>query len=153
MPCTEQELERFRRYRERHPDRVRKASRESMRRVRADPERREKWLIKKRAWTAANREKCRLSGRKALCKKHGITLEVYDYLFHRQNGLCAICHNPEREKRGNFAIDHNHRCCPGLYGCGVCVRGLLCHKCNQALGCLRENPEIIYRAYEYITTI
>ncbi len=30
------------------------------------------------------------------------------------------------------------------------VRGLLCHNCNRAIGLLREDPERLRRAIEYL---
>lgn len=57
----------------------------------------------------------------------------YNKMFKRQNGLCAICGLPEITKRENttkkLAIDHSHNTNK--------VRGLLCYKCNLALGLLK----------------
>lgn len=50
------------------------------------------------------------------------------------DGLCPICELWEAD-----AVDHDHNCCgsprPGTknrtrYGCGKCVRGLVCSGCN-----------------------
>jgi len=50
----------------------------------------------------------------------------------KQKNLCAICGLPETDYQQygvkNLAIDHNHRTKK--------VRGLLCSKCNRALGLL-----------------
>jgi hypothetical protein len=39
-----------------------------------------------------------------------------------------------RAARGNVHVDHDHRCCPGDYSCGRCVRGLTHEACNRRLG-------------------
>jgi len=110
----------------------------------------EEWLNKKRKWNAANRDKCYLYSRRVLCKKHGITIEIYEELLRRQGGVCAICKNPESERKGKLSIDHDHKCCQGKQSCGKCIRGLLCTKCNQAIGCFNESRETIVAALNYI---
>ena len=57
---------------------------------------------------------------------HGLSVEQYDKMFEEQNGLCKICGLPEINRR--LAVDHNHN--TGK------IRGLLCTKCNNAIGCL-----------------
>ena len=136
------------RWRLRHPKQSRENSRLSE--LRRRTLRRDDWLACKRRWNSANPESVQLSYRKTLCKKHGITLKDYDSMWFLQGGVCAICKNVEKEKRGRLHIDHDHKCCPGRHSCGKCIRGLLCSKCNQALGCFREDRCIILRALEYI---
>ena len=77
-------------------------------------------------------------------KSHGLTIEAHQSLFEAQNGVCAICKlsegalNPNTGLPRHLSIDHDHRCCPGRSSCGKCVRGLLCHKCNSALGVIES---------------
>ncbi|MCK5612564.1 endonuclease VII domain-containing protein [Candidatus Pacearchaeota archaeon] len=82
-----------------------------------------------------------------LKKKYGIVIEEYNIMFESQGGVCLICGCSETVKRNdkikNLAVDHNH-----VTGK---VRGLLCQKCNQALGLLGENPVVIKSLLEYIT--
>lgn len=66
-----------------------------------------------------------------LKKKYGITLLQYEQLLVSQNGLCAICKLPPIEKR--LAVDHCHTTKK--------IRGLLCFRCNLALGYLKDNIE------------
>lgn len=87
-------------------------------------------------------------------KAHGLTLEKYANMLNEQNNVCAICKKPEIAKNRytgeprNMAIDHDHACCPGAHSCGKCVRGLLCHKCNSALGVIESVGSIdAFKAY------
>lgn len=64
---------------------------------------------------------------------YGITQEKYNELLLKQNGLCAICNEPEiipsAHKDGSIrrlAVDHCHNSNE--------VRGLLCNGCNTGLG-------------------
>lgn len=137
-----------RHWRERHPERSREASRNSERRRRT--ERREEWIATKRKWNAANRERTVLYARRALCKKHGISTEHYEAVFAAQGGMCGICGKQEEEAGRMFCIDHDHGCCPGLYGCNKCFRGIICSKCNQGMGCLQESAKIMLAAIAYL---
>lgn len=40
-----------------------------------------------------------------------------------------------------LVVDHDHRCCPDMRSCGLCVRGLLCAHCNWAAGSIGDDPE------------
>jgi len=52
-----------------------------------------------------------------------------------------MCHEPFEEDQPIF-IDHDHACCPDeKSSCGKFVRGLLCLRCDTALG-------VIERMYE-----
>lgn len=61
-----------------------------------------------------------------------------------QGGVCAICRSddPAAPKGGAFAVDHDHA--TGR------VRGLLCQKCNTALGGFRDNPKFLLAAIKYL---
>lgn len=92
-------------------------------------------------------EKCKSRHRGCRLKRqYKITLKQYDAMFISQGGACSICGCPETIKLKNIvkrlSVDHNH-----ITGK---VRGLLCHKCNQALGLLGENPVVIKSLLEYI---
>lgn len=83
-----------------------------------------------------------------LKRKFGITLAQYDDMFAEQQGLCAICQNPEvdvdaRTGRLRYlAIDHCHA--------SGSVRGLLCRRCNTALGLLEDDRERIRKMLDYL---
>lgn len=69
--------------------------------------------------------------------------EDYLAMLERQGGVCAICHQPETEKRQRcLNVDHDH-----VTGK---VRGLLCSNCNHALGQFDDNPETIRKAIAYL---
>jgi adenine-specific DNA methylase len=78
--------------------------------------------------------------RRANLKKHGVTADVYDAMLVAQGGVCAICGRaPERRR---LSIDHDHK--TGK------VRGLLCDKCNPALGSFEEDVGRLARAIQYL---
>lgn len=79
---------------------------------------------------------------------HGLTVERYENLLAKQGGVCAICKSPP--KQNALHIDHDHKCCPGTYSCGKCVRGLLCPTCNAHRVSMLEDNEMLGRGLEYM---
>ena len=52
----------------------------------------------------------------------------------RKKYACGMCHEPFEEGQ-RIHVDHDHACCSDkCRSCGECIRGLLCHVCNIALG-------------------
>lgn len=100
-------------------------------------------VAQNRIWRAANPEKVRAQKLKF---NFGVTGEQYSELFAKQNGLCAVCKQPEKAVRGGavkwLAVDHAH-------DTGE-VRALLCQSCNIALGLLNEDPERLLAARDYL---
>jgi hypothetical protein len=80
--------------------------------------------------------------RAALKKRYGMTLDDYNALLRAQNGTCAICFGPPRGRK-RFHVDHDH--------VTNAVRGLLCWRCNAALGNLDENITVLARMIAYLT--
>ena len=78
----------------------------------------------------------RLSRKQSLRSKYGISLEEYDRMHASQEGVCAICLRPEtvfsHGKIKPLSVDHNHST--------RAVRGLLCVRCNSAVGYLQDDP-------------
>lgn len=72
--------------------------------------------------------------------RFGITLNDYNEMFTKQGGACAICFEPPKAKR--LHVDHDHTTKK--------VRGLLCGKCNQALGLFRERESVMLAAIDYL---
>ena len=81
------------------------------------------------------------------CKTHGITTDAYNAMLAAQNGVCAICKNPEvRRTKGTLwrlSIDHCHT--TGK------IRGLLCGNCNQTIGLLKEQINTLREMINYLT--
>jgi len=77
------------------------------------------------------------------CLKHGfgITLDEYNAILDSQNGVCAICNNKCVSGR-NLAVDHDHETDE--------VRGLLCSKCNTAIGLMDDDSSKMARAIGYL---
>ena len=83
-------------------------------------------------------------------KRYGLTQAQFDRLLEEQGYACAMCHEPFEDGQ-QICIDHDHACCPVPPGaqttcCGKCVRGLLCFRCNTALGYVELYGELA-RAY------
>jgi len=72
-------------------------------------------------------------------KLYGLSESDIAKMLCQQNKSCAIC---EVDIESGYHIDHCH-----LTGK---VRGLLCQKCNQAIGLLKENKKLFERASKYI---
>lgn len=72
----------------------------------------------------------------------GITVEQYDALYQTQDGLCKICGKPCATGKA-LAVDHDHET-------GV-VRGLLCTKCNVALGQFGDDINLLASAIVYLS--
>ena len=72
-------------------------------------------------------------------KEYGLSASDVAKMLCQQNKSCAIC---EVNIESGYHIDHCH-------STGK-VRGLLCQKCNQAIGLLKENKNLFERASKYI---
>ena len=92
-------------------------------------------------------ERCRKwQAENVKCLRHGINILDYNELWVLQDGRCLICQRTE-----NLVIDHDHGCCPGMYSCGDCVRGLLCVRCNTGIGYFKDSSRLLASAQKYLT--
>lgn len=82
-------------------------------------------------------------------RKHQLEPGTYKVMLAAQGGACKLCKLKPSGRR--LAFDHDHSCCPGLTGCGKCVRGLLCTKCNSLLGLADDCPERLLAAIDYLS--
>ena len=74
--------------------------------------------------------------------KYNITIEQYNFMLEKQNGCCNICKKHQDELKNILAVDHDH-------ATGK-IRGLLCMKCNRALGAYNDNIDILLNAIEHL---
>lgn len=85
--------------------------------------------------------------RAAHLRKYGLSDADYAAKVIEQDGLCAVCHQPETavDRKGGLlrlAVDHDHK--TGK------VRGLLCLRCNLALGYAGEDPVTLAAMIAYV---
>lgn len=80
----------------------------------------------------------------------GLTVEKYFEIVKLQNNCCYICKKSQKGSKRRLAIDHDHNCCPGAIACGKCFRGLLCTKCNTAIGHVNDDVEILRAMITYL---
>ena len=73
--------------------------------------------------------------------RYGITKNKYEEMYKLQNGLCLIC-KQQCSSGQNLSVDHCHK--TGK------VRGLLCKKCNSALGMLNDDISYFENAIAYL---
>lgn len=98
---------------------------------------------KRRAHSLKDLSKSSARRRKHRLKSiYGITMEQYDQRYIEQLGKCKICRTHQSELKKRLEVDHDHA--TGL------VRGLLCPKCNKALGLLNDNSEVLVSAIKYL---
>lgn len=69
--------------------------------------------------------------------EYGLEPEEFDSLLRRQRGRCAICRAPKPTD-----LDHCHRTNR--------IRGVLCRRCNVALGGFRDHIPTLKRAILYL---
>ena len=79
-----------------------------------------------------------------LKRNYNLTLEEYNNLLIKQNSNCAICGVNQSQLKKPLYVDHNHTTDK--------VRGLLCSRCNSAIGLMDDNLDIMNKAILYLTT-
>lgn len=102
-----------------------------------------------RRWFAENAERANENRRRwNLQKVYGLTVVQYNALLAKQGGVCAICGDDEPNAHGRtrkkfrLSVDHCHKT--------GAVRGLLCQKCNRAIGLLDDDPIVMRKAISYL---
>lgn len=162
MLHSQNRVEINRRYRAKHPETVKEASRR-WRTANRDKARKasRRWAAANRErnketaqrWRAENREKAAARQREWVAKnpakmlaidlrRFGMTPNQFNTLNQSQNGVCAICRNPPSNKRKRLDVDHCH-------DTGK-IRGLLCSRCNTAIGLMRDSVATLVRAVNYL---
>lgn len=77
-----------------------------------------------------------------LKKLYNLSIKEYDELYAEAGGKCQCCGIEEIKLNKRLAVDHCHE--TGK------IRGLLCSKCNTALGQLNDNLDTIASLYSYL---
>ncbi len=72
-------------------------------------------------------------------KEYGMNESDVVQMLYKQNNQCVIC---SINIQTGYHIDHCHTTRK--------VRGLLCQKCNQAIGLLKESESLFFKAADYI---
>lgn len=82
-----------------------------------------------------------------LKSNYGLTVEEYDVLLEKQGRGCAVCGSLDSKttRTKYLFVDHCHKTGE--------IRGLLCHKCNVALGLFEDNIEVLEKATAYLRAI
>lgn len=101
-----------------------------------------------RGWYSRNPERAKANRRRFTLERfYGLTVDEYNELLRRQRGGCAICGMDNTNASGTrrqfeLSVDHCHD--TGR------VRGLLCNRCNRALGLFGDDPAILRKAIAYL---
>lgn len=106
---------------------------------------RKSYLRHREARLQANRNRVGYNTRKSWLmrlKRLGLSEQDYLSMFAQQEGKCAICRRVETGRFAKLCVDHCHS--------SGRVRGLLCNRCNQALGLLGDSPETLRKATAYL---
>jgi hypothetical protein len=100
----------------------------------------ERYRSTQQAYKAKNRQRIQQQNRERhLRKKYGLSLGEFESLVDQQLGRCAIC---KIDLGSDLHVDHEH-----VTGR---IRGLLCGKCNKAVGLLNDDPTLIRAAARYL---
>lgn len=76
-----------------------------------------------------------------LIKEYGMDFRQLEDMLNAQDHKCKICQADVATERQHH-IDHCHTS-------GI-VRGILCNRCNQAIGLMQDSPEILRSAANYL---
>jgi len=83
---------------------------------------------------------CSIKGRRSL--KYNMTEDELRILLE-QHAVCAICETDNWGRKGP-QVDHDHKT--------GAVRGVLCTRCNTALGHMQDDPARLRAAADYLET-
>jgi hypothetical protein len=105
----------------------------------------EKLNASNKKWREENKEQDALVMLKArLKRKYNLSIDEYETLIESQNNSCKVCGTHAKNNlKGKLYIDHCHT--TGK------VRGLLCMKCNSALGLLNDDKTLIQNLLDYLS--
>lgn len=78
-----------------------------------------------------------------LKKLYNLTKKEHEELIKNQKNICAICKLQFGLTKRRHHIDHCEKTNQ--------IRGLLCSKCNMAIGLINHNIQILKNAIEYLS--
>lgn len=110
------------------------------------------WFPGTEEWAGYGTQCLRCMKDRYLQRDHGISVETYEMMSQSQGGRCKICDRVPDV----LYVDHDHSCCPpnengkSTGGCGDCVRGLLCARCNTTMGRVNDDTELLSKMIEYL---
>jgi len=104
--------------------------------------------FKNKKYTYCN-ECVKFIGNVRVLKRYGLTPESYKTILDNQGGVCKICNSIEKDNK-RLSVDHDHSCCSGTTSCRKCIRGLLCSRCNKALGMTKDSQELLLAMIKYL---
>lgn len=99
-------------------------------------------------WKSENLPRVREFCRRARTKSIGWSNERFAALWTAQSGCCSICRIPMTDKPG---MGRTSPCRDHCHTTGK-ARGLICSGCNTAIGYMRDKPELLRLAAEYLET-
>lgn len=76
-----------------------------------------------------------------LKRLYGININTYLEMLKDQGDVCKIC-KQECKTKYSLSVDHDHK--------SGKVRGLLCNRCNRAIGMFEDNSNLLRLAAQYI---
>jgi Recombination endonuclease VII len=76
--------------------------------------------------------------------RYGLTHEQFEAILAGQRDRCAVCgtDTPKGSHGFGWCVDHDH-----VTGQ---VRGILCGYCNQGIGVLKDDPDVLTAAAKYL---
>lgn len=91
-----------------------------------------------------DKDLCKNFELKKINKNFGI--HEYNKMLKDQKEICYICHQPEKRiqhgKIQALSVDHNHKTGE--------IRKLLCSNCNRGIGFLKDDPQLLRKAADYL---
>ena len=148
--CKSCNLARSRNRRNNNLEQIRAVEKSRDNNRRSNPEQLEKKRKYNREWRKRNPLRAPQKPNKlgdacrGLRRSYGITLEDHGKMLDDQGGCCAICRSTENysSKKTRLSVDHCHTT--------KAIRGLLCNRCNMALGMMKDNTETLLAAVAYL---
>lgn len=83
--------------------------------------------------------------RRTKLRMHGVPEDLVQIHGLRPDLPCEACGRITK-----VDPDHDHKHCPGKYGCSVCFRGFLCRDCNASAGNSHDSPQTLRLIAEYL---